>query len=59
MKRQVSDESLFHVGGNLLDMLSGSDCERFIEAGRPRVVDAGEEVARQGSVGNCLFVVVE
>ncbi len=55
----MSDESLFHVGGNLLDMLSGGDRERLFEAGRQRVVEAGEEVARQGSVGNCLFVVAE
>ena len=28
-------------------------------AGRKRAVEAGEEVARQGSRGDCLFVVVE
>lgn len=55
----MSDEGLTLVGGNLLHMLSGDDRERLFEAGCPRMVEAGEEVVRQGSLGDCLFVVAE
>jgi CRP-like cAMP-binding protein len=42
---------------NLLEQLGPDDRSRFIAAGRERVVAADEEIARQGSVGDCLFVV--
>jgi len=47
------------VGGNLLDSLSEGDRVCLFAAGRKRSVEAGEEVARQGSRGDCLFVVIE
>src|SRR5215467_10546970 len=47
------------VGGNLLDALSEGDRVCLLAAGRKRAVEAGEEVARQGSRGDCLFVVIE
>ena len=47
------------VGGNLLDTLSEGDRACLFAAGRKRTVEAGEEVARQGSRGDCLFVVSE
>ena len=56
---QVSQEGRILVGGNLLDMLSRGDRARLFALGRPRVVEAGEEVVRQGSLGECLFVVEE
>jgi len=55
----VGDEGRILVGGNLLDMLSDGDRAQLFAAGRLRVVEAGEEVARQGSIGDCLFVVAE
>ena len=53
------DESRALAGGNLLDTLSEGDRVCLFAAGRKRAVEAGEEVARQGSRGDCLFVVVE
>jgi CRP-like cAMP-binding protein len=53
------DESRALVGGNLLDTLSEDDRARLLAAGRERVVEAGEEVVRQGSHGDCLFMVIE
>lgn len=47
------------VVGNLLDTLSEGDRVCLFAAGRKRSVEAGEEVARQGSRGDCLFVVNE
>ena len=47
------------VEGNLLDTLSEGDRVCLFAAGRKRSVEAGEEVARQGSRGDCLFVVNE
>lgn len=44
---------------NLLDKLSPDDRARLFALGRPRVVEAGEEVVRQGTVGDTLFVVEE
>lgn len=54
---RVSDEGRILAGGNLLDKLSRDDRARLFALGRPRVVAEGEEVVRQGSVGDCLFVV--
>jgi CRP-like cAMP-binding protein len=42
---------------NLLDKLSAEDRGRLLALGRSLVLDAGEELVRQGSVGDCLFVV--
>jgi CRP-like cAMP-binding protein len=53
------DESRALAGGNLLDTLSEGDRVCLFAAGRKRSVEAGEEVARQGSRGDCLFVVIE
>ena len=57
--RERTDENRALVGGNLLDALSEGDRVCLFAAGRKRAVDAGEEVARQGSRGDCLFVVIE
>lgn len=56
---RMTQEGRLLVGGNLLDMLSRDDRARLFALGRPRVVEAGEEVVRQGSMGECLFVVEE
>jgi CRP-like cAMP-binding protein len=53
------DESRALAGGNLLDTLSEGDRVCLFAAGRKRAAKAGEEVARQGSRGDCLFVLVE
>src|SRR5262249_53627270 len=46
-----------HVSTNLLDELSAQDRDRLLAVGRLRDAAAGEELARQGAVGNCLYVV--
>ena len=56
---RVSEEGRILPGGNLLDKLRADDRARLFELGRPRVVEEGEEVVRQGTVGDCLFVVEE
>lgn len=56
---RVTEEGRILLGSNLLDMLSRGDRARLFALGRPRAVDAGEEVVRQGSVGESLFVVEE
>lgn len=56
---RVSEEGRIIAGGNLLDMLRADDRARLFELGRPRVVEEGEEVVRQGTLGDCLFVVEE
>jgi CRP-like cAMP-binding protein len=45
------------VSTNLLDELSADDRERLLAVGRLHHAAAGEEIARQGAVGNCLYVV--
>jgi CRP-like cAMP-binding protein len=45
------------AGGSLLDKLSLDDRTSLFALGCARVFDAGEEVVRQGSAGDCLFVV--
>jgi CRP/FNR family transcriptional regulator, cyclic AMP receptor protein len=45
------------VSTNLLDELSAEDRERLLAVGRVHEAAAGEEIARQGAVGNCLYVV--
>jgi CRP-like cAMP-binding protein len=57
--RERGDEGRALAGGNLLDALSEGDRVCLFAAGRKRAVEAGEEVARQGSRGDCLFVVIE
>jgi len=44
---------------NLLDALSVDDRLRLFSVGRVRTVEAGEEVVRQGTRGDCLFVLTE
>lgn len=56
---RVSEKGHILVGGNLLDKLSPEDRARLFALGRPRVVEPGEEVVRQGTLGDCLFVVEE
>ena len=56
---RVTGEGHILVGGNLLDKLSADDRAQLFALGRPRAVAAGEEVVRQGTVGDCLFVVEE
>ena len=58
-KQQGSDEGRVLVVGNLLDMLCDRDRTQLFAAGRLRVVEAGETVARQGSIGDSLFVVAD
>jgi CRP-like cAMP-binding protein len=58
-RKRSDDEGSALVGGNLLDRLSEDDRACLLAAGRERAVDAGEEVARQGSRGDCLFMIVE
>jgi CRP/FNR family cyclic AMP-dependent transcriptional regulator len=41
---------------NLFDELSAGDRERLLRVGRLHETAAGEEIARQGAVGNCLYV---
>ena len=53
------DESRALAGGNLLEALAEGDRVCLFAAGRKRSVEAGEEVARQGSRGDSLFVVIE
>jgi CRP-like cAMP-binding protein len=45
------------VSANLLDELSAEDRERLLAVGRVHETAAGEEIARQGAVGHCLYVV--
>src|SRR6185437_6689718 len=52
-------EGMLLGGGNLLDKLSAEDRARLFALGRSRTFDAGEEVVRQGSLGDCLFVIEE
>jgi CRP-like cAMP-binding protein len=47
------------LASNLLDLLREEDRARLYELGRARVVERGEEVVRQGTLGDCLFVVEE
>ncbi len=56
---RVSEEGRILAGGNLLDGLAPEDRAHLFALGRSRVVGEGEEVVRQGSVGDCLFVVEE
>jgi len=55
--QRVTAEGRILVGGSLLDMLSRSDRARLFALGRPRIVEAGEDVVRQGTIGDTLFVV--
>jgi CRP-like cAMP-binding protein len=45
------------VSINLLDGLSAEDRERLLAVGRLHEASPGEEIARQGAVGNCVYVV--
>jgi CRP-like cAMP-binding protein len=45
------------VSINLLDGLSAEDRERLLAVGRLHEATSGEEIARQGAVGNCVYVV--
>ena len=56
---KAGDESRVLVGGNFLDALSEDDRARLFAVGRTRTVEPGEEVARQGSRGDSLFVLTE
>src|SRR5262245_11003342 len=56
---KAGDESRVLVGGNFLDALSEDDRARLFAVGRSRTVEAGEVVVRQGSRGDCLFVIEE
>jgi CRP-like cAMP-binding protein len=56
---KTGDESRVLVGGNFLDALSEDDRARLFAVGRTRTVEPGEEVARQGSRGDSLFVLTE
>src|SRR3974390_1672436 len=56
---RAGDESRVLVGGNFLDALSEDDRARLFAVGRTRTVEPGEEVARQGSRGDSLFVLTE
>ena len=47
------------LSGNLVEKLSGDDRARLFALGRSRVVEAGAELVRQGSRGDCLFIVEE
>ena len=44
---------------NLLSALSDQDRSRLFSAGRVRIAEAGEDVVRQGTRGDCLFVLTE
>lgn len=55
----VGEEARLLAGGNLLDMLRAEDRARLFEQGRSHVVEEGEEVVRQGTLGDSLFVVEE
>jgi CRP-like cAMP-binding protein len=55
----AGDESRVLAGGNFFDALSEDDRARLFAAGRTRTVEAGEDVVRQGSRGDCLFVLTE
>jgi len=44
---------------NLVEKLSADDRARLFALGRPRVCEAGSELVRQGSRGDCLFIVEE
>jgi len=58
-ERAKGAEGRVLVGGNLLDALSEDDRARLLAVGTTRTVEAGEEVVRQGSRGDCLFVVTQ
>lgn len=58
-KARAGDESRVLEGGNFLDALSEDDRARLFAVGRTRTVETGEEVVRQGSRGDCLFVLTE
>ncbi|HZZ94928.1 MAG TPA: cyclic nucleotide-binding domain-containing protein [Usitatibacter sp.] len=45
--------------GNLVEKLSEGDRARLFALGRSRVVEAGGELVRQGTAGDCLFIVEE
>ncbi len=57
--QRASDNGRVLVGDNLLDSLSDQDRSRLFAVGRVRVVEAGEEIVRQGSRGDSLFVLTE
>lgn len=59
MRERKGDESGVLVRGKFLDALSEDDRARLFAAGRERTVEPSEEVARQGSRGDCLFVIIE
>ena len=44
---------------NLLSALSDQDRSRLFSAGRVRIAEAGEDVVRQGTRGDCLFLLTE
>jgi CRP-like cAMP-binding protein len=58
-KRGSSDDGRVLAECNLLDALSVDDRLRLFSVGRGRIVEAGEEVVRQGTCGDCLFVLTE
>ncbi len=58
-KREVSDDGRVLAESNLLDTLSADDRLRLFSVGRVRIVEAGEEVVRQGTRGDCLFVLTD
>ena len=47
------------LAANLLDLLRAEDRARLFDLGRLQVAEEGEEVVRQGTLGDCLFVVEE
>jgi CRP-like cAMP-binding protein len=47
------------LSGNLVEKLSGDDRARLFALGRSRVFEAGSTLVRQGSPGDCLFIVEE
>ena len=58
-KRAASDDVRILTESNLLDALSADDRLRLLSVGRVRIAEAGEEVVRQGTRGDCLFVLTE
>jgi hypothetical protein len=55
----ASDDGSALAESNLLDALSADDRSRLFSVGRERIVEAGEEVVRQGTRDDCLFVLTE
>jgi len=58
-KREASDEVRVLGECNLLDALTVDDRSRLLSVGRERIVEAGEEIVRQGTRGDCLYVLTE